>query len=256
MRIRKNSLLPVLLIVMLLMFACGGTSNLATVPVASSPLPFTPIPTFTPVLATSAPSIPTATIKATGTAGEFVPYSAAVSADNVNLRTQPGTLFPVSRLLAKGTRVTVLGHAPGDEWLYVQLDSGIYGWLLFWLVNEGKAGGSTPLIQPDARAAQLLTGQVIDRAGVPISGIGFAVTQGTGPKVRRSDATTDDTGRFYAFIPAAANGTWLVSYVSVSCTSNTMDASCNCIGGSCGKSDPESVSVTLPYAGMLEFKWK
>jgi hypothetical protein len=255
MCIHKVSLLPVLLMIMLLMIACGGTSSLATAPVASPPLSFTPIPTFTKVPTPLLPTIPLPMPTVTAPAGDFVPFSVIVSADNVNLRTQPGTLFPVSRLLAKGTHLRVLGHAPGDEWLYVQLDN-IYGWILFWLVNAGESSISTPLVQPDSKATQLVTGQILDRVGVPISGIGFAVTQGTGNNAPRIDATTDGEGRFYAFLPRSASGTWLVSYVSVSCTSNTMGTSCNCIGGACGKADPGSVSVTLPYAGMLEFTWK
>ena len=255
MRVRIQTLLPAFLSVVLLMLACKGTSRPVSSTAASPLLSFTPIPTFTKAPAALLPVIPLPMPTVTAPAGDFVPFSVIVSADNVNLRTQPGTLFPVSRLLAKGTYLRVLGHAPGAEWLYVQFDN-IYGWILFWLVNAGESSKSTPLVQPDSKATQLVTGQVLDRAGVPISGIGFAVMQGTGNNVPRTDATTDGEGRFYAFLPRSASGQWLVSYVSVSCTSNTMDASCNCIGGACGKSDPDNISVTLPYAGMLKFTWK
>jgi SH3-like domain-containing protein len=244
-------------IILILALGCGGVNIIITPGVPSPPVSFTPIPTLTPRLtleATSKAVIPTPQPTTTLERGSFIPYFVATSADNVNLRTQPGTLFPVSRLLAKGTRLQVLGHAPGGEWLYVQTDSHIYGWVLFWLVNGGQDSGPTPLVEP--QNVQLVTGRVVDVSGVPISGIGFAITQGTGPTAARGDATSDVAGQFYAYLPMSASGQWFVTFVSVSCTSNTMDAKCNCIGGVCGRSDPDRVAIMLPIESPLQFIWK
>ena len=200
------------LMVLFLTLGCGGVTLVVT-PAAPTPIAsFTPISTFTP------PPSPVArfTLQAptsTPEQGTFISFYVATSADNVNLRTLPGTLFPVSRLLANGTRLKVLGHSPGGEWLYVQTDEQIFGWVLVALVKGGHDGGPTPLVEP--QKVQLITGQVVDLLGIPISGIGFAVTQGSGAKALRTDATTDDTGRFYAYLPISAGGQWLVSYVSV-----------------------------------------
>ncbi len=220
---------------------------------------FTAIPTFTPAQPTIVPptiaaatttEAPVVTQPAETAAGKLY---VVVAADNVNLRTRPGTVFPVSRLLAKGTRLELLGHAPGGEWLYVQTESKVYGWVLSWLVTGGHDAGTTPEVQP--ADVLLVQGKVVDLSGIPISGVGFAVTQDSGSKQLRTDASTDKTGQFYAYLPNTATGTWLVSYVSIACTSNTMDSNCNCIG-SCGKADPGSVTITVPPQGVLQFIWK
>lgn len=233
--------------------ACGGVELVVTPAPSTEIGTFTPIPTFThlpPIPTKAMVQIPTAT----PTQGPYVPYYVITSADNVNLRTLPGTLFPVSRLLANGTRLQVWGHAPGGQWLYVLTNSNVYGWVLVPLVNGGVGLDPSPLVTPGN--VQLIKGQVLDLAGVPVSGIGFAVTQGTGPKALRNDAETDSTGQFYAYMPISASGSWQVSYVSVACTSNTMDANCNCAGGRCGKADPDNQAITLPYNGTLQFTWR
>jgi hypothetical protein len=229
--------------------ACSGEIFVFPTPTIAVSPTFTLIPTLTVVpIPTLVPPTPTPEPGAT--------YFVITSAENVNLRIQPGTLFPVSRLLAKGTQLLVLGQAPGGEWLYVQkTDEPVFGWVLAWLVDGGgHDGGPAPTVKP--QASQLVTGRIVDRAGVPVSGIGFAVTRGAGPSAPRTDATTDNTGQFYAYLPLDARGQWIVSYVSVACTSNTMDASCHCIGGTCGSPDPQNITITLPYNGALSFVWR
>jgi uncharacterized protein YraI len=246
-------------IILFLTLGCGGSLIGITPTLPSATASFTPIATLTPgstVKLTPIPSVGPSSSEQTSTpAGEpFIPYFVKTSADNVNLRTFPGTLFPVSRLLANGTRLKVLGHSPGGDWLYVQTDEQIFGWVLVPLVNGGQDGGPTPLIVP--QNVQVIKGQVVDLLGVPISGIGFAITQGSGPKAPRTDATTDATGNFFAYLPLSASGQWMVSYVSVACTSNTMNANCNCINKVCGRANPDSVIITLPASGVLQFVWK
>lgn len=239
----------------IMVLGCGGVSVVVTpnptlVPPTST---FTPIPTLVPAV-TPSPVGPAALPSPTPFLGTFTPYYLVTTVENGNLRTEPGTTFPVSRVMAKGTRLLVNGHAPGGEWIYVRTDSFVYGWVLGWLLEGWPNIGATPLVQP--QNVQLITGTVVDLANVPISGIGFAVTQGSGPNTPRTDAMTDDSGRFYAYLPLAAKGQWMVSYTAVACTSNTMDANCNCIGY-CGKAQPESVMISLPYrGGDLNFSWK
>jgi hypothetical protein len=251
--------------VLLLVQGCGEIEIVVTPAPSKSINVFTPIPTFTlppPPSTTFTPQLPaftatTGAIKIPASSpgpGPHPVFYVTTSADNVNLRTKPGTLFPVSRLLANGTRLQVQGRSPGGQWLYVLTDSNIYGWVLVDLVQGRHDGGPFPLVEP--QDVQIVKGQVLDLAGVPVTGIGFAITQGSGPKAPRTDAATDGSGRFYAYLPLSISGQWQVSFVSVACTSNTMDANCNCLNGVCGRADPDSRLITLPYTGTLQFTWR
>ena len=177
------------------------------------------------------------------------------TAQNVNLRVGPGTLFEVSRVLAQGTTLEAHGRSRGGEWLYVKNEEGVFGWVLIQLVQIGRHDGP-PLSWVEPENAYLVTGIVKTEAQTPINGIGFAITKGFAVNAPRTDATTDKEGRFYAYLPSTLTGTWNAGYVSVSCTSITMDANCNCKSGRCGRAYPESVEITLPFSGDLIFTWK
>lgn len=181
------------------------------------------------------------------TFGEVLVYTVV---DNVNLRVNPGLLFQVSRVLPKNTKLTLLGLAPGEEWLNVKNDEGVIGWVSSNVVLMAYDGPRAPMVEP--QNVFLVTGKVLTELDTPVTGIGFAIYQGE----RRTDARTDETGQFYAYLPANMSGVWSVGYVSVACTSNTMDANCNCIGGKCGGASPESISVELPPKEILNYVWK
>jgi hypothetical protein len=169
---------------------------------------------------------------------------------NVNLRTNPGMLFSVSRVLSQDTQLRLLGQAPGGEWLLVGNDEGIEGWVNVNVVSVTDDGAPPPIVEPSG--VYLVTGSVFTEAGTPISGIGFAIHQGN----RRTDASTNVEGFFYAYLPRTLSGSWRVEHVSVSCTSNTMDVNYNCINNLCGSANPQGVFVELPQINDLAFIWK
>lgn len=183
----------------------------------------------------------------------FVPYVVRTSAQNVNLRMGPGTMFQVSRVMAQGTPLEVNGRSHGGEWLYVRNNEGILGWVGWYVVDGVRADPPAPYVEPEN--VFLVTGLVKTELGIPVSGIGFALTQ-VGFSSRRSDAVTDEEGRFYAYLPSTLSGTWTVEHVSIACTSNTMDANCNCKSGRCGEADPRMVEISVPFSGELNFVWK
>ena len=187
----------------------------------------------------------------------FVPFEVTTWADNVLLRSGPGYLFQKLAVLRQGTSLLVLGQSPGGEWFLCQTSESSAGWVFAQLV-ERAAGDAVmaPTIWP--ASAQVLVGTVHDQAGVPINGIQFSIFQGGGADAPRNDAVTDESGTFYAFMPAETSGSWTVSYTAVSCKSNTMDANCNCNSGACGKPDPASISVEFPRAAddALAFIWR
>jgi len=204
-----------------------------------TPLPaqpsLTPIPTFTPEFSTPDPL------------GEVYVYTVF---QNVNLRTNPGELFTVSRVMAQSTQLLLLGQVPGGEWLRVRNNEGITGWVNVDVVSMTYDGSLLPIIEPTD--VYLVTGHVETELNTPVSGIGFAITQGS----RRTDAITDENGQFYAYLPRSMSGTWEVSFVSVSCRSNTMDDNCNCINDRCGSGEPLTVNVVLPQSEELNFIWR
>jgi hypothetical protein len=171
-------------------------------------------------------------------------------AQNVNLRVNPGRLFKVSRVLAQGTRLQLLGVAPGGQWLNVANDEGVIGWVGVDFVSGGFDGPPPPVVNP--KDVLVVIGAVLDANGHPVSGIGFAVVQAS----QRDDASTDKTGTFYAFLPTKFPGEWTVSFISVACTSESPDDKCRCVGDACAKVEPESVTVTVPLSAPLNFVWK
>lgn len=250
----KKQTLFAFLVLFALGMACGASPSipredqLATVvakTLTARPV-FTPVPTLT-----ATTSIPTDMATPVVTANG--PYYVRTGAQNVNLRTQPGALFPVSRVMAQGTRLQVLGLSHGGEWVSVLNDEGISGWVGILTVDEFPVS-QFPFVEP--QDSQLLIGRVLDSNGLPVSGIGFAIEQKTASKSLRTDAATDADGYFYAYLPKHLSGVWTVSFISTACTSNTMDAGCQCIGGVCGQPQPASANVTLPANGQLNFVWK
>lgn len=233
----------------------GGCSELGSTAAASTASPpvtaaFTAIATFTTVA-----SAPSATKPAPVQTSE--PFHVTTWADNVALRQGPGYLFLRIGLLPKGTTLTVLGKSRGDEWALAQTRDGRVGWIFIQLV-EADAGKWSTLPYSEPLGAQLITGLVKDAAGVPISGIQFALTQGSGSLAPRTDAMTDTMGTFYAYLPANAGGQWYLSYTAIACTSNLMDAKCAPKDGVGGRPYPEGQYISLPLtaSGSFQFTWK
>lgn len=83
-------------------------------------LPATPAAPATPTVAAPT-STPTAQASGVG-------YGVAtVSSRGLNMRTGPGTVYPVIRALVQGTRISVLGQDASGGWLYGQLADGTLG---------------------------------------------------------------------------------------------------------------------------------
>jgi hypothetical protein len=174
--------------------------------------------------------------------------------DNLNLRSNPGYLFPALLMMQKDTSLLVRGQSPGGEWISVQMPSNESGWVFAKLLVSDHPLDLIPFIQPEN--VQLVKGHVVDANNQPVTGVQFAITQGQGTNAPRNDAMTDAIGDFYAFMPLTASGEWYVSYVAIACTSNLMDANCNWKSGVVTQPDPVGISITLPLASTLEFPWK
>jgi Bacterial SH3 domain len=210
--------------------------------------PQQPTATFTPTIMASSTPIPTAT--------PFSPFSASVWADNVNVRTNPGYLFPSLRLIAQGTSLTILGKSPGGEWMYARIADGTTGWVFTQLVQSDVDLQAVPVVEP--QGVQLIKGRVVDFQGLPIQGVGFSILQGERDQPPTNRALTDSNGEFYSFMPLSASGGWKVVHDSIACKSNVWtDDSCSYYKEPYkGLVEPQSVVVTLPHTSILEFLWK
>ena len=193
---------------------------------------------------------PTSTPLPPPTATPFVPFKAAARVDYVNVRANPGLLFDVKTNVPRGTQFTVLGKAPGDEWINILTPDNISGWVYAQLLKSDQQLASAPLIHPEK--VQLISGRVVDSKGNLINGITFAISQGS----IRNGVMTDSNGVFYVYLPPASSGEWTVSYTGIDCTSNLMDAKCNCKAEVCGSANPPNISIQVPVSKPLDFLWK
>lgn len=180
----------------------------------------------------------------------YVPFTLNTFADGVNVRTNPGYLFPIRGMVQSDTSLKVLGRSPGDEWLYIQTLEGMKGWVYVQLFNKEARMFEAPLIEPED--IRTIRGRLLDAAGQPVSGIQFALTQGSGNNGLRNDATTDENGVLRFYMPLNSSGAWMISYVAISCDSNVVDENCN----SSGTVIPSSASFDIQGDNDLVFTWK
>jgi hypothetical protein len=207
----------------------------------------TPFPTVTETPPPPAP---------TNTATPFLPFSVAVMVENVNLRSNPGYLFPVIRILRQGTILRVSGRSPGGEWFYAAAPDGLEGWVFGMLLDADARLPEVPLRVP--LNALTLQGRVLDGRAIPIQGVVFGVMKGSGPNAPVNTVVTDSSGMFYSFMPVGSNGKWTVTHTAIACLSNVWQP------GGCesykpeyqGLVEPPSVEITLPHDGLLMFTWK
>jgi len=207
-----------------------------------------------PALSTTATVILTPINTPSPSPTPYTPFYATAMVDNLRLRPNPGYLFPALRMLQQNTSLLVLGQAPGSEWIIVQMPSNESGWVFAKLLVSDHPLDLIPFIQPED--VQLVKGHVVDANNHAVTGVQFAITQGQGTDAPRNDAMTDANGDFYAFMPLTASGEWYVSYVTIACTSNLMDANCNWKSGAATQPEPAGIFITLPQEEPLEFTWK
>ncbi|MBN1438529.1 MAG: SH3 domain-containing protein [Anaerolineales bacterium] len=236
----------------------GGSLAACTLAPGASP---TAAPTATlPPAATATerppPTVtPTFTPTDTPTATPFLPFEIAIaSTDAANLRAGPGYLFLILKILPPGTKVQLLGRAPGSEWFLVQTANNLEGWVFGKLLRRDEELLHAPIVEPSD--AGVIRGRVLDSAGTPMLGIGFTVSRRAAPAEPGNPVVTDANGEFYSFQPYKG-GVWTVTFTGVACESNAwLDAGCTYYKeGYRGAVEPLARDVRLPQEGILEFTW-
>lgn len=218
------------------------------------------IPTILPsaspsqtVAATSVPTMAAAlpALLETATPGQslpptpFVSFTVHSAVDGMLFRTNPGTLFDAMLMLGPDDALTVLGSAPGNEWIKVVMEDETEGWVFRQLLESELDLTQLPILQTEN--AQVITGKVTDTAGSPIQGVAFNITtEGTTVVV-----VSDKNGDFYWFSPTDITGSWEISNSGIACESNVWsDETCATYkAGFTGLVEPTSRSIDLPYSG-------
>jgi len=133
-------------------------------------LPGAAVVTLTPTRAVT-PTTPTAATSPAATSPAATPTRASqdagygvaiVTSRGLNMRTGPGTNYPVIRSLVQGTPITVRGQDVSGLWLYGQLANGALGWVARAYTNYIGAppvvpAPPTPVYRPTATPTPLPT---------------------------------------------------------------------------------------------------
>lgn len=215
----------------------------------STPIPLSPtLPTSTASV-TPQPDTPTASVTAESTQTPApITLQASVNASTLNMRTGPSILHDILNQYEQGDTVTVIGAAPGRQWLKVISKDGKTGWMYITHLNIDGDVHVLPMLP--ISESLTATGKVTDRSGAGIRGVQITLTRVGGATVVRAEATTIEDGTFYLYAPVEYQGTWLAAVSGADCDSPIVDNNCR-FGGSF--SPAGGISLTLPQNTALDF---
>jgi len=219
----------------------------------------TAIPSATPLAAAAQgvfPTIPPATPTSSASPTPFTSFTVKPVVDTLKVRMNPGYMFDALRLVNKEDTLTVLGTAPGHEWVHIKTADGLEGWVFGLLLESSVDLNQIPVHEP--KDVQVVKGRVTDANGTPIRGVTFAAGPGEQTSESGNVASSDSNGEFYFFIPGTESGTWNVTYTAIACESDVWsDSSCSTYKAAyTGNLDPATASVSLPQSSPLAFTWK
>ena len=260
-RVDKGNLMKKTLIFLILsvlitsLAACqmpGGISEPTLPPLFPAATETAPLPTIPPPDTATPTALPTAisTATQTPTSTPLAPVSGVISVASMNLRTGPSTLHNIVGKYIEGSPVSVVGQAPGGEWLKVEMEDNRFGWMAgIFLDLDGDTSG-LPILS--VSGSIIFEGRVIDSAGEPVDGISVAAYRTGSDGSERAEGSSGTNGHFYLYVPEDAGSDWSASVVGVDCRSRIMDTACSYNG----RFEPESLSLTLvPEGAVFEFQY-
>jgi hypothetical protein len=242
----KRHSLNFVIIAAIILAGCAADNPAGEIPTALTEAPIvTALPPPPPTDVAEPTVAPTPT--------PYTPITVTSMVDHANIRSNPGKLFDVISSISQGAQIRVLGKAPGGEWFLIQQENGAQGWIFGQLLETEQDLQAVPVLMP--ANVMVLEGRIMKENGQPVSGIQFAFEQELTDQILRNDGNSDENGIFLVFMPPDISGNWAVSYVAISCTSNTWDADCNCLDGICGTVSPSAQTITLPQIEPALFNW-
>ena len=231
--------------------SAAGTPTTTPTPIATLIVGATALPATgqqVPLVVTPTPNVsPT----------PFISFTVKPNVDSLKLRMNPGMLFEALILLQQTDNLTVIGAAPGGEWLNVKTESGTEGWVFAQYVTSSVDLTQIPVVQP--KDVQVIKGHVADASGAPMAGVGFDMNAGAAGQGSTNSVITNAGGDFYSFLPADASGSWTVSFTSLDCKSPLWaDNTCKTYKtGYTGSVEPATQTVSVPQNGApLNFTLK
>ena len=117
---------------------------------------------------------------------------------------------------------------PRHEWVQVEFEDGKTGWMTASFLNLEKDISALPILSD--LNSQLVSGKVINSSSEPIPDIQVTVYQRLLDATLSTEATTDQNGIFYAYLPQGSTGSWEVSITAIGCESNIVNDRCNLQG--------------------------
>ena len=250
--------LKIIVLTVIFVFLLAGCDRLAAqtaevtpLPPTSTPLPPTPTATITPIPPT-ATLIPTTTPTFTASPYPIGTMSAVISVASLNLRSGPGTVHEITAAYPEETSLTVLGAAPGYEWVQVQFEDEKTGWMTASFLTLEQNIYALPILSD--LNSQMVSGRVISSNSEPIPDIQVSVYQRLQDTTTLStDATTDKNGFFYAYLPQGSTGNWEISITAIGCESNIVNDRCNLQGYFIYNS---YAMISLPQTSPLLFMYE
>lgn len=150
---------------------------------------------------------------------------AVISTGYLNLRSGPGVAFTFLGSYPNETEIKVLGRAPGNEWLRVELQDGKTGWMsAAFLTLQGEL---KQIPQATIADAQVVTGKIIDSSGDPITGIQLALGQNYFAPEFQIATVSDENGEFFIYLPSQAVGAANIQIIGINCQSKIVNSNCN-----------------------------
>jgi uncharacterized protein YraI len=197
--------------------------SLPTRTARATALAFTPLPTQT-----SVPSVTPTHPPDTPTPQPTVEIEGKLSGAELNVRSGPGTVFPIVARLKASDSLIITATSAGGEWLEVRLAEGQNGWVSASLVEIDGDVNSLPI--SDAFNNTLVQGRVEDADGLALDGIPIIAYQSYTVEERLYETETNEDGQFYFYLPKDATGLWTVEIGDVPCSSPIMDSRCRLNG--------------------------
>jgi uncharacterized protein YraI len=182
-----------------------------------------------------------------------------VTLNGLNLRGGPGLLYPSLGTFAEGTPVLTLGMVPDGSWIKVRapLSGGgsVDGWMFAEFLDLSALNTALPV--EDIPANNTIRGSVTDLGGNPIRSVRVAAFIQTDSGEQRDEATTNQAGEFFIYLPTDPAESARLEIVAVNCSSNISEI---LPGGSCLVADYFPVNwrqtIALPQQEPISFTYE